>query len=362
MIKSLTVTYFDEQNYGASLQAYALQKVLERHGHENRLLSCTDRNFHEKSSLKIYLKQAFLGICRLFHHSAIRRQKEGFASFISRNLKVTETFESMDELREYCKDVDLVVLGSDQVLAPAVTGNREKVFCLEFVPEGIPRFCYAASLTGYNLPEERLRGVIQCLGECTGRSLRENKTVEFLSGHGLSDLRKDIDPVFLLGKQKWEEIMVRPGMKEKYLLFFQVNSNPVAQEVIDFYKKKYHLKTVCVQTNAFVQVKVDKVVLDASPEEFLGLIYDAEVVITTSFHGTAFSILFEKEFVTLSKPSVNPTRILDLLESFGLKERLVRGSEECERLDKPDYDRVRIKLEEYVTSGLEYIDSMEKVL
>ena len=145
-----------------------------------------------------------------------------------------------------------------------------------------------------------------------------------------------------------------------------MNSNPIANNILRKLKYQDNLTVVCIQTNPLVRVKADKVVLDASPEEFLGWMINAKKIITTSFHGTAFSILFHKDFYTITKRNSNPTRIKNMLNRFGLMDRLIDSIEKIEHvrmLDTLYIDMVissnRADVNEYFNRIIHILESIQ---
>ena len=172
------------------------------------------------------------------------------------------------------------------------------------------------------------------------------------------NFRVDVDPVILLSKLEWENLMKRPKYGQKYILYFQVNANPIANRVLKLLKRQYNLPVVCIQTNPMVRVKADTIVLTASPEEFLGWIHDAEYVVTTSFHGTAFSILFNKEFITLTKASSNPIRIVNLLEVLGMSKRVISDEKEIYKQEPINWNEVSNKLNTLRSNSVNYLQNI----
>ena len=358
--QSITVTYHRSYNYGASLQAYALQKTLIAVGFQNAILDFY-RNPYEKlpllcGSLRLCIARLASRFYGFLHRKERRTLIEGFDRFTSNKLILTHQYLSLKELIENPPVADCFFAGSDQVFTLREPEFVVKRNFLEFVNDRGKKYSYAASIADYDLSSDEKAQYISYLDSFDTISVREKKAADLLSSLCQRNIRVDVDPVFFLKKEDWEAIVEKPEFPSPYILYFQVNSNAYSNSVLKWMKKKYHLPVVCIQTNPHVSVDADKVILSASPEAFLGWIHDAEVVVTTSFHGTAFSLIFEREFFTLIKEGSNPTRIINLLHSFDLEKRMITGESELKgEYASINWDLVREKMSTYSSESREYL-------
>lgn len=329
---SITTTYHRSYNYGASLQAYALQNALKEYGFDNQILDFLyDYSFFPQftTNIRIFIGRIIFFVFSLIHYKELKRQKHGFDAFTER-LSLTRIYTSLEELNSKPPKVDFYLTGSDQIFTLRKDDFTVSRNMLKFGEKEIPRFSFAASLADYDLSDIEKKEFNWILNSYNDISLREEDAKKYFETFIEKDFRVHLDPVFLMESSKWKDIAIFPDFSDDYILYFQVNSNPIANDVLHRLKCQNDFSVVCIQTNPFVRVKADKVILDASPEEFLGWIINAKQIITTSFHGTAFSILFHKEFYTITKKNSNPIRIKNMLNKFGIIDRLI----DSESIDK----------------------------
>ena len=167
-----------------------------------------------------------------------------------------------------------------------------------------------------------------------------------------------LDPVLLLNEEKWTEIAVEPKIKD-YILIYTVPKSDKVWELANLIAKEKGLEIVEVRPNANkVNNKKGKgtILKVVSPNEFLGYFLHASYVVTTSFHGTAFSVKFQKEFVTLSLGGSIDDRAVNLLSSIGLSDRMISHENLYSPSTAIDYNKVNMKLEIMIKDSINYID------
>ncbi len=361
--RSITTTYHRSYNYGATLQAYALQKTLYKIGFDNEILDFY-RNPYEKyplisGNVKLDCARFIMRIYGYLHYKEKKSLIKSFDEFTEKNLSLTKQYNSWEELLNNPPEADCYICGSDQVLTVRGEEYTVKRNLLSFVNEKEKKYTYAASLADYDLSKEEKKYLKSELETFYMVSVREKKSIEYINSFCDCKIRDDIDPVFLLRRDEWMGMVQKPDYDGKYILYFQVNSNPYANEVLKYIKKKYGLPVVCMQTNPYVRVKAEKKVLDASPEKFLGWIQNAEFVVTTSFHGSAFSILFRRNFIVLTKANSNPIRLKNMLDELGLSDRLIEKIEDMDIENKIDWEKVLDNHEILRNKAFEYLEEIK---
>jgi hypothetical protein len=165
------------------------------------------------------------------------------------------------------------------------------------------------------------------------------------------------DPVFLLSVERWRLISKTPKMKKPYILCYFLNPSREAVAIVKKIKKMTGLKVVQIDINNINKIPTDVDVLDASPEEFVGYIENAEYVVTNSFHCTAFSVLFQKNLLVIKKQSAN-SRMISLLNSVGLSSRIVSEKDVDEMTVKDlvvDYSTNFDTFEKFISQSKEYL-------
>ena len=291
--------------------------------------------------------------------------KYGF-DFFTEMLNMTKEYTSLEELNNNPPKAHFYLTGSDQIFTLREDEFTVSRNMLKFGEENVPRFSFAASLADYDLSDNEKEKFRQILNRYRCVSLREEDAKKYFQTFMEGVFQVHLDPIFLIKPSRWEDIAIPPDYEDEYILYFQVNSNPIANNILRKLKYQDNLTVVCIQTNPLVRVKADKVVLDASPEEFLGWMINAKKIITTSFHGTAFSILFHKDFYTITKRNSNPTRIKNMLNRFGLMDRLIDSIEKIEHvrmLDTLYIDMVissnRADVNEYFNRIIHILESIQ---
>ena len=161
--------------------------------------------------------------------------------------------------------------------------------------------------------------MIKCLDYV---SVRENSSLSILQSLGRSDAVAVCDPVFLLSKEEWSDMCIDMGLKSKrYLLVYDFDNNPVVEQIAKGIAKAKGLDIYNV--GPFRKSYAKKNFVYAGPLEFLSLVKDADYIISNSFHATAFSLIFQKQFCVVKRKEAINERMVSLLEEFGIADRIV---------------------------------------
>lgn len=272
------VTFYNHSNYGAVLQAYALQNKIEDFNHE-----CYHIDFNDSIEKK-EINSNTSPILKLLYSNTEKREKN-FEDFRKKYINIID-FKDI-------KKLDKVIVGSDQVWNPSVT-NLDSRYFLDFVSED-KRYSYAASF-GSKIDDKYKEIFKENLQKFNKISVRENCAKEELNELTSQNVDVVIDPVFLLPKERWELLIKDiPSIDDKYILLIMVQND------INLYKKwqekaKEEGLLLKVITASYFPVIGFKSWSEISVLEWLRLIYDADLVVTSSFHGFAFSIIFNKKY------------------------------------------------------------------
>ena len=198
-MKTLTVTIHHSTNYGASLQAYALQKALENMGYENEIFEYPYRNNNiTKKTVKGTLRSYYLKFLKVLRGGKTERLSEHFANFHKEKMKLTRIYESMDDLRNDPPVADAYITGSDQVWNLATKNEFIPARFLDFGPKEVKRISYAASVEVLKYSEADKDMVRRCLSAFDGISLREESACEYIKDITGRTTVHVVDPVFLL--------------------------------------------------------------------------------------------------------------------------------------------------------------------
>lgn len=359
------LTFHRPINYGAVLQAVALAKGLELCGVDCEIIDYINPAFEKAypilhkencSSLKNLIWEFMMVPKRI-------KQKKGFDAFLKRNTNLTKSY-SKAEMQKIEKEYDAFIVGSDQVWNLKCSGNDNTYF-LDFVKEK-PKYSYAASF-GDSVVEEENKGMIRnFLSSFSCISVREESGLRILEELATCEFEQSLDPTLLLNKEKWCEIVenTKRLIPEKYvLIYFMVQSPDTVREVFTManrIKEQYGYKIVVIGGSIRKNRNGVTYYNATSPEEFVTLFRDASYVLTSSFHGTAFSVNFKKDFYSYVKPDLLVQgRIESLLVKLGLEDRIFSKATAINKLSSINYEYAEVKLEVEREKSYTYI---EKVL
>ena len=236
-------------------------------------------------------------------------------------------YYSSEQLQKKPPRADVYVAGSDQIWNTFSENGKEPGYYLDFGKESIKRISYAASLATSTIKEEYKVFIKEKLARFNAISVREKTGAKLLIDLGIDNISVVLDPVFLLDKSEWKQLSLKGNLyglsHESYVLVYDFLGND--DNMISFvkaYAKEKSLKIVSINDfseRGYADININ----NAGPLEFLSLIDNAACVVASSFHATAFSVIFEKEFYTFNlKGHNNSSRMLDFLSTIGLQDRM----------------------------------------
>lgn len=326
-IKIGILTFHCAHNYGAVLQCYALQEVLKSMGYNVEII-----NYRPKYLLNQYKKFCFN---RLISRNPIRMLKiwineimtinkrkkryEAFQTFIETRLNLTLPVEG----KNIPSSFDVYIMGSDQIWNPQITKGFDSVYFGEFKfpKNGKKYIAYAASMEASSLNQESKTFYSRVLKNFDAISVRENTFAQLLQSLTNKKIETVLDPTLLTDSAIWDSIIKHPSIREPYVLVYQVRRDKNTKRIADNIAKQLHAKVIEITANLSCKL-LRNTYQSCSPEEFLGWIKYASCVITTSFHGTAFSIIYNKSFYCL-KLGKGDTRAASLLQELELENRMI---------------------------------------
>lgn len=311
------------KNYGAVLQAYALKKKLCNMGADAHVIKYTPIN-SQKSYKVLRYPWRFAGtvenIKAALHFADHNKCSKKFYDF--RN-------EFYDFIGEYCNDeeiekdppqCDIYITGSDQVWNPQISFDRAFycMFAKKYPDSKIAS--YAASIGLSKIPDEFVGEFQSRIKQFDYISVRENQAINILEQMGIP-AKIAPDPTLLLSSQEWQSISVKP-IEEPYILCYFVSFPRGIENVVAQIKGKFGYKVINLMTSEDSSKIGDVKIRNAGPREFLGLFENASFVITSSFHGTVFSLINRKPFVVTLYKSTS-SRVTQLLETYNLTNRII---------------------------------------
>ena len=356
-----TITCHDVYNHGASLQAYALQTYLESMGHSveiidykpdylsrHYLLWSVDNPIFDKP----FIKQLYL-MAKLPGRLVALKRKKVFDAFTKLYLKRTACrYYSNEELKANPPHADVYIAGSDQIWNTLFQNGRDAAFYLDFAPKEAKRISYGASFATEDVVEEYKPFVRKMLQNFDVISIRERCSLSLLASLGREDGIAVCDPVFLLSKEQWNEVASHTHEKERYLLVYDTEHSAKIQEIAQQIAKEKNLKIYNI--SGFRLGYVDKDMWASSPLDFVQLIRDADYVVSNSFHATAFSLIYERDFCVVNRSEGINERMKSLLMSYNIVGRLVT-SYSASLLNPIDYRVVNPLLQKDINDSKEFL-------
>lgn len=338
------ITILKVNNYGAELQAYALQCVLSLLGYDAEIIdylfyknpqhiktTCSKPKFHFgiKKSLAEKIYPIYMKSKTLLHSKDEKMRELRFALFHQTHTKLSKTYRTIDELFSAKLDYDIYMVGSDQVWNPGIYSSLDPYF-LKFAPKGKKRLAYASSFGVSEIPSYAYTYYHDSLKAFDAIGVREVNAVDLVKDLCGKKAQWVLDPTLLLTKKDWSNIAIVPetvkDFQDGYILLYELTPCPYILRLTYHLNKTLNLPIVRICKSSSVEDK-DKTILnitDAGPAEFVGLFSNARLVITNSFHGTAFSINLERDFYTVAPlRKRNNSRQQSLLRLFQLESRLL---------------------------------------
>ncbi|MCM1295739.1 MAG: polysaccharide pyruvyl transferase family protein [Muribaculaceae bacterium] len=349
------LTYHKSHNYGALLQSVATRIVLESLGYEAYYVDywpAYHSNVYKFFSFKAMTKSGFKGLLHYFlllfrYWSPRKKRISNFNRFI--NTYIQPYCKSIDE------NFDLIVHGSDQIWR-VQSGLKayNPVYFGSHAFKSNRNISYAASMDRLPCSEKERCEFLKLVKHLNAISVREKKIQDFLNDNGIENVHIDLDPTLLVSGCIWrEKINIVNRQKEKYILFYDLLPKSFKRSEIEKYAEYKDVKLITLYSSVRVK-ESDSSITSVGPEEFLGLIRDAEMVFTSSYHGLVFSILFNKQVI--ASFGSRQERAQTLLGSLGISERMLSPcSEFPKEFPDIDYNTVNSRLEQLKSLSIEYL-------
>ncbi len=347
------ITLHRSYSYGACLQAYATYLTIKKLGHDPVMIDYS--NEYEQCQNQIISKRPNFSILKNLEYTLenillLKRynMKKAFNDFHNIYVK-TDRFTSLLDLQQNIdkENLDCIISGSDQLWNPDIFNGLDTAYLLDFGSDGLKRIAYAASAGSHIYTEEEINIIKPLLKRYNAISVRETKLKEQLNCCLDIDIELVLDPTFLLSPQEWLDFAngVNRYDKQKYILLYMIGV-PFAEykilyaPIVRYYAQMLNTPVYAINPMSFVKlVGANRNITDASPKELINLINGAELIITSSFHGVAFSVSLNKPFIALK--TSNFERINNLLSILNLNSRSIDSYDETkcrELLDIINYD------------------------
>ena len=381
------ITFQCVDNYGAMLQCYALKTFIERKGHTVKVINYSPKYLTKQNRIFVspfrnanlsYKINKNKGIHYAFYRSALSfikavaqnlliiqkiQRHSNFVKFRNDNLNLTNSVKSHNDVKALANNFDLIVCGSDQIWNPEITnGAFDSMYFGSFASEKTKIISYAASAAMINT--YNAESFVKLLKRFQGISLRESTYALDITKSLGKDVHIDVDPTMLLSRSDYQKISSYYLSSNEYILIYTLEdaqSQDRAYEAVNSLIKTTGIKTIIDISSK----KTDRIggnyffKGNAGPKEFIGFIENSCYVVTNSFHGTVFSIIFDKQFFVIPH-SKRGIRITELMGSLALNDRIVDGEIAEDNISNINYSLISNRLEERVLRSQEYLDECLK--
>lgn len=324
-------------NYGSALQAYALQKYIEKTtGADVYIIDYHFPNkYHQNAKTLKKMIRDILGISHDYlaggRYCRIRRFKDFYNNFLK--LSSTEYSDPIS-LKDDPPDGEIFITGSDQVWN-VYTMKNDGSFYLDFIPLGKRKIAFGSSFSIKKIPIQYHTQIKKYLSQYSAIGVRENSGCEFIKSLNLPEeieIKNVCDPTLLLSSDEYHTIALKSKLIIDgefilvYMLNYAFNPKPAITEATRLAAKYFECKVVLIGVN---HLSYDGKVIyknDFGPSEFCWLFEHAKYVVTSSFHGTMFSVIYRKPFVSIVSSDDIDSRQTDLLIKIGLEKLAIQAN------------------------------------
>ncbi len=372
---------YDCDNFGSMLQILATQKAIEKMGWRYEIIRYNKKTplFMLKNVFRVFNPYFMRGKLMAFSK---KRKMKAFPDIEKRNstrLKLIREYRQKyigpysDEYKGFSNLVkgaykyDAVMVGSDQLWTPA--GIKSKFYNLLFVPDSIKKISFATSFGVSKVPSRQIKETAKYLDRIDYISVRELKGYEIVNELTGKEAVIALDPTLLFNAEEWEEIFSNKNKEEEpYIFAYFLGGNPEHRRAVEKLKAETGFKVItCPNMDEFVKGDLtfgDEQRYETDPVDFLNLIRNAEYICTDSFHGSVFSVLNRKKFMTFNRYSDDEifsknSRIESFCTLLGLENRRYCGNMENMKIKMDsniDYDDVDKRIEKLRKETYDFLD------
>jgi hypothetical protein len=350
------LTFHFAHNYGAMLQAYALQEVLKSQGHDVFIIDYRPLYHSQKFSASITWGSCLSSCPKTFAHNVVKKilsflyykkRYSNFDNFITEYMNIAPCGPNFDGA-----DYDYVILGSDQIWNKNLTGGQfdKMYFGVDFK---CPVISYAASNQNNKLSDGERADYRNLLQSIKSIGVRELKLKELLQPLTDKTITLTLDPTLIADNRVYTALDTRSPIKEKYVLVYEIAKHTEVVKMARLYARKINAQLICL-VGAVTYRTVYGYDLQAGPLQFLSYIKNAECIFTTSFHGTALSIIYKKDFYSVRQGTLGDIRMESLLTQLGLLNRFVSMGETL-NINPIDYAPVNRKLDNLRSDSINFL-------
>lgn len=356
------LTFHRALNYGAVLQCYALYQVLSEMGHEVEVIDYRPAAIEKErvlfSGVELQKRRGFFYKMRYIISTSLnyyRKKKVSavFDRFLESNFQMSPLVRGINDIPQY---YDVIVFGSDQIWSNGICYGLDLVYWGQFNHADTKLVTYAASMGKHNIVSDSeltcIRAYIQSFDSI---SVREESLKRFFKQNFNVDSTLVIDPTLLIAHDVFDRLAVKPNL-DRYVLLFTLEKDDNAIAFATNMSKQLSCPIVRMSVMRSVFSPAEKTIkaLEISPVEFCGYIKYATCVVCISFHGTAFSVIYRKNFYCLK--SNQQDRSYNLLSSIGLLDRMISSNEKVD-FTPIDYSQTDNEINKLQMASMQFLNN-----
>lgn len=359
------ITFHNSYNCGSMLESYAMQKIVEKCNKKAEIV-----NFSSKGQKELYgvwnknnsLKNIIKNILVVPAIGKVKINNEKYENFKNENFNLSKEYSVMSEIKE--DDYSIVIAGSDQIWNITIQDHDDSYF-LPWV-KNAKRVAYAPSFGAKKISDntDNIDKYKKYLNNFDALSVRENNGQEWIKEMIGKEVPVLLDPTLLLDRKDYEEIENKDiEIEDKYIFFYSPSFDRNICKFVKRIADKYGLKVITWSTKSYYFKMVKSFGFELpeyeDPSVYLNLIKNAELVMTTSYHGTIFSTIYRKKFITIKNGGMygNDDRVKTLLSQLGMEDRLIPFvfDESYNYLQDINYEKYDKQLPDLRERSLKYI-------
>jgi len=349
-------------NYGSALQAYALTHFLRENNLDAEIIDFIPKRYRIDPYFACNKKNIFIKLIYILVKAPfLYFQRKVFFKFLKLNVPLSRKYKNAKELYKYAS-YDVYITGSDQVWNKDYNDDTQQLYYLCFAPKNSIKVSISASFGKSSIRnEEDLKQLYEGIKDFYAISVREDAGLEILNNIGIKNAVHLLDPTFLYNKESWVSHFNKKCLiNEPYVLVYALDSEE--STLINYAKviashKGYKVALISFDIRKRNKKNVDYYFHNKSPEYFINLFSNADFIVTNSFHGVAFSINFEKQFIAMSRKAYN-SRLESILSLVNLQSRLMPRNNNFNinmAFREIDYDKVNHIIEEQRKKLIDFI-------
>ena len=331
------MTFHASHNCGSFLQSFALQQFLIKNNFDAEIIDYSNdgqQQLYQVVFKNTSIKNILRNIILIPRRRILKNTYQNYEKFITTNLKLSKVkFSNYKELENYNFKYDIVICGSDQIWNVTIE-DFDKSYLLPFISKK-KKIAYAPSfgakkMSNY-LTTEKLEEYINYLKDFSLITVREENGKKWLKEMLNKEVPVVLDPTLLLEREDYKKIekLYDKEISGKYIFYYSPSYNPQINKLVSKIAKKYKLKVVAWNPRSYYLKLMNfsnfYLPKEENPGVYLSLIRDAELVITTSFHGTIFSTIYQKKFWVIKNGEMygDDDRVKTLINQVAISDRLI---------------------------------------